>query len=276
MEFPMNFNGWLDTMGSALATVPAHLPAMFGALLLVAAGWLTAKLVSFLGRVLSERALRRLPPGQALTSALDVSGATAVAPKLIGSFAFWLTFILFGVAAVEVLGLPILTNLFGRLAAYLPNIVAAAALVIGGLAAARLARGAAVRAAGLMGLEQQSEALAGFVHVLVITIAGVMALEQLGLHGRVLELMLAVTLGSVLAAAGLAFALGARTAVANIVAARYVTQLCHVGQEVRIDEVQGTVVEFTSTAVIIESKEGRVIVPAARFHESTPVLIEAS
>ena len=115
-----------------------------------------------------------------------------------------------------------------------------------------------------------------FAHALVITIAAVMALEQLGLHGRVLELILAVTLGSVLAAAGLAFALGARTAVANIVAARYVTQLCQLGQEVRIDGVQGTVVEITSTAVIIESKEGRVIVPAARFHEGSPVLIEAS
>jgi uncharacterized protein YacL len=220
--------------------------------------------------------LDRLTTGQALASALDTSGVRAVAPRLIGSLVFWIVLTLFGVAAVEILGLPILTNLLGRLAAYLPNIVAAAALVIGGLAAARLARGAAVRTAGLMGLEKQSEALAGVAHVLVITIAGLMALEQLGLHGRVLELILAVTLGSVLAAAGLAFALGARTAVANIVAARYVTQLCRLGQEVRIDDVQGTVVEFTSTAVIIESKEGRVIVPAARFHEGSPVLIEAS
>jgi len=269
----MFFREWIDTV---LAAVPEHLPAIVGALLLIVIGWAAAKILSFFGRALSERVLDRLTTGEVIASALDTSGVRAVAPRLIGSFVFWIVLALFVVAAVEILGLPILTNLFGRLAAYLPNIVAAAALIVGGLAAARLARGAALRAAGLMQLEQQAQALAGFAHALVITIAVVMALEQLGLHGRVLELILAVTLGSVLAAAGLAFALGARTAVANIVAARYVTQLCRPGQEVRIDNVQGTVVEITSTAVIIESKEGRVLVPAARFHESSPVLIEAS
>jgi uncharacterized protein YacL len=269
----MSFREWFDAV---LAAVPEHVPAIVGALLLLVVGWVVAKLFAFLGRAMSERVLDRLTAGKALASALDTSGMRAVAPRLVGSFVFWIVLTLFGVAAVEILGLPILTNLLGRLAAYLPNIVAAAALIVGGLAAARLARGAAARAAALMRLEQQAEALAGFAHALVITIAAVMALEQLGLHGRVLELILAVTLGSVFAAAGLAFALGARAAVANIVAARYVTQLCRPGQEVKIDDVQGTVVEFTSTAVIIESKEGRVIIPAARFHEGSPVLLEAS
>jgi len=269
----MFFKDWLE---AAIGAVPEHVPAIAGAMVLLLIGWGVAKLSSILGRVLSQRLFDRLSTGKALASALDASGVRTVAPGLIGSLFFWIVLTLFAVAAVEVLGLPILTNLFGRLAAYLPNIVASAALVIGGLAAARFARGAAIRAAELMGLEQQAGALAGFTQALVITIAGVMALEQLGLHGRLLELILAITLGTVLGTAGLAFALGARTAVANIVAARYVTQVCNVGQEVRIDEVQGTVVELTSTAVIVESSEGRIIIPAARFHESSPVLLEAS
>lgn len=269
----MSFREWFD---AAVAAVPEHLPAIVGALLLLVVGWAVAKLLSVFGRALSQRVLDRLSTGETFVGALDTSAVRTASPRLIGSFVFWIVLTLFGVAAIEILGLPILTGLLGRLAAYLPNIVVAAALVIGGLAAARLARGAMARAARLMGLDPQATALAGFAHALVITIAAVMALEQLGLHGRVLELILAMTLGSVLAAAGLAFALGARTAVANIVAARYVTQLCRLGQEVRIDGIQGTVVEITSTAVIIESKEGRVIVPAARFHEGSPVLIEAS
>jgi len=264
---------WFD---AAMAAMPEHVPAIVGALLLLVVGWAVAKLLSFVGRALSQRMLDRLSTGETFGGALDTSAVPTASPRLIGSFVFWIVLTLFGVAAIEILGLPILTGLLSRLAAYLPNIVAAAALVIGGLAAARLARSAMARASRVMGLEAQAPALAGLSHALVITIATVMALEQLGLHGRVLELLLAVTLGSVLAAAGLAFALGARTAVANIVAARYVTQLCRPGQEVRIDGVQGTVVEFSSTAVIIESKEGRVIVPAARFHEGSPVLIEAS
>jgi hypothetical protein len=276
MEVFMDVNGWLDTWESALAAIPAHLPVIFGALLLVVIGWIVARFLAFLGRTLSERAFHRLPPGQTLANALDASGVRAVAPKLIGSFVFWLAFLLFVVAAMEVLGLPILTDLIGRLAAYLPNIIAAVTLIVVGFAAGRIARGAVAKGALLMHLEPQAAALAGIANAMILTVAGVMALEQLGIQGRVLELVLAVTLGSVLAAAGLAFALGARTAVANIVAARYVAQVCHVGQEIEIDGIRGSVVQLTSTAVIVESGEGRVIIPAARFHEGCPVLLKAS
>lgn len=111
---------------------------------------------------------------------------------------------------------------------------------------------------------------------MILTIAGVMALEQLGIQGRVMEMVLAVTLGTTLAAGGLAFALGARSAVANIVAARYVAQVCAVGQEIELDGIRGSIVELTSTAVIVKAAEGRVVIPAGRFHEGCPVLLEAS
>lgn len=272
----MSFNGLLDSFGGALTAATAHLPVLVGALLLVAVGWVVAKIFAFFGRTLSERALNRLTGGQAVESALDASGARVVAPKLIGLFMFWIVLMLFLVAAVEILGLPILTDLFGKLATYAPNIIAATALVIGGLAAARLGRGMVARAATLMRLEHQSETLAGISQALIIAIAAVMALEQLGIQGRVLELVLAVTLGSVFAAAGLAFALGSRSAVANIVAARYVSQLCEVGQEIRIESIRGTIVQLTSTALVIETEEGQVVVPAARFHDSCPLLVRAS
>jgi len=267
---------WLDAVRALPSTVAEHLPAIVGALLLLAVGWLTAKLLALLGRALTERLFDRLARKRSLANALDVSGARAITPSLIGASIFWIVLIVFVVATVETVGLPILSDLFGRFAAYVPNIIAAAALIVGGLLAARLTRGSVFRAATLMRLEHQAESLAGLSQGIILAIAAVMALEQLGLQGRVLELILAITVGSVLAAVGLAFALGARTAVANIVAARYVTQLLRVGQEIRVDGVEGTVAQITSTAVVIASSEGRVIVPAARFHESCPVLIEGS
>ena len=272
----MNSSGWIDTLESVLAGLPSHLPTIIGAILLVALGWITAKLLAMVVRTMSDRAFRRLQGEQALAIALETSGIRGFALKLIGSLVFWIVILLFFVAAVEILGLPILTNLFGRVAAYLPNLVAAAALVIVGLVGGRMVHGAAKKGAVLMRLEPQARILAGFAHALVLTIAGVMALEQLGVQGRFLELVLGLTLGSVLAAGSLAFALGARQAVANIVAVRYVAQLCQVGQEIEIDGIRGSIVQIASTAVIIESKEGRVIIPAARFHESYPLLVKVS
>jgi small-conductance mechanosensitive channel len=101
----------------------------------------------------------------------------------------------------------------------------------------------------------------------------VIALEQLGVNGRVLELTLAVTVGSTLAAAALAFGLGARASVANIIAARYVAQLYRVGQRVRIDGLEGTVAQLTPTSVVVQTDDGRAAVPASRFQEVSSVLV---
>jgi len=56
---------------------------------------------------------------------------------------------------------------------------------------------------------------------------------------------------------------------ANLIAARYVASLLQVGQEIRIDDVRGAVVELTPTSVVVETADGRATVPAARFHEAT-------
>jgi hypothetical protein len=60
---------------------------------------------------------------------------------------------------------------------------------------------------------------------------------------------------------------------ANLIAARYVSSLLQIGQVIRVDGVQGPVVELTPTAVVVETDEGRVSVPASRFHEVSTSLI---
>lgn len=267
-------NDWTSAVQTAWTVVIDQLPAVGGAALVLLVGWVVAKICAFVARTGTERALRKLGSSDAMARALDTSGATSVAPRLIAGSLFWIVMVLFTVAAVEILGLPILTELFGRLAAYLPNIVAAIALIVGGLVVARLLRGPAVRAAAWLRLEHHADRLSAIVHTLTVAVATVMALEQLGVEGRVLEIILAITLGSIFAAGALAFALGARPAVSNIVAARYVSQLCRVGDTVSIDGHRGTVVQITATAVILQSDEGQTAVPAGRFHEGCPLIVQ--
>ncbi|MEX1310769.1 MAG: hypothetical protein AB1Z65_10150, partial [Candidatus Sulfomarinibacteraceae bacterium] len=82
-----------------------------------------------------------------------------------------------------------------------------------------------------------------------------------------------VTLGSVLAAAALAFGLGARSSVANLIAAKYVAQFCEIGQKIQLEDVEGTVVGLTRTAVILETEKGRIIMPAELFQETHTLLV---
>jgi hypothetical protein len=82
-----------------------------------------------------------------------------------------------------------------------------------------------------------------------------------------------VVVGTVLAGAGLAFGLGARTAVSNIISSHYVAQAYRVGQTVRVAGLEGKLLETTPTAVFLAGPEGRVMVPAKAFSEHASVLV---
>jgi len=105
-------------------------------------------------------------------------------------------------------------------------------------------------------------------------VAVVTAVDQVGIDIRFLTtiILLAVAAGS--GSVALAFALGARTAVGNIIACHYLRQTHQVGQIVRIGDVQGRIIEFTSSSVILEGADGRILVPAKTFSEGVSVLLE--
>jgi len=80
-------------------------------------------------------------------------------------------------------------------------------------------------------------------------------------------------LGVVLAGFSLAFGLGARQVVANLIASHALQRQFAVGQRARIGGIEGEILEFTPTSVILATGEGRVTVPAGRFDEEPSVML---
>ena len=76
-----------------------------------------------------------------------------------------------------------------------------------------------------------------------------------------------------LGAAALAFGLGAHNTVSNIIAAHYVRKAYRVGDSVRIGKQQGRIIEITQIAVLLDTDEGRVMVPTRQFNEEVSVLL---
>ncbi|MEE4272960.1 MAG: mechanosensitive ion channel domain-containing protein [Thermoanaerobaculales bacterium] len=269
----MWYQTFLDLLRDAFEVVWARSPAVLVAAILLVLGWITSRLLALVIRRLTQNLMSRWEHrSPSLERAMEHSGADTAAPKIAGTFVFWLSFLIFAASAAEIAGLPIMTDVLARTSAFLPNILIAAVIVLFGLVSGRLAQGAttvAVQAAGV----PQGRTIGKLVHAVVLTAALVIALDQLGVNGHVLELTLVVTIGSALAAAALAFGLGARSSVANLVAARYAAQFCEIGQRIRIEQAEGTVVGLTATSVILETPEGRIVVPASRFQERSAVLV---
>lgn len=108
------------------------------------------------------------------------------------------------------------------------------------------------------------------VHVAVASVAVITGLQQLGIDISFVTQLLLIFLASLLGALSLAFALGARQYVANLVAQSELSRYA-AGDTLRIDDAQGVVVEIHRTGLTIATDQGLLSIPAARL-ASGPVL----
>lgn len=203
------------------------------------------------------------------------AGAAQVAepvPVLVGRFVYWLAFLIGAALAIQVLGFPVVQGVGTRLASYLPGALTAIAVVVVGVVLASLAGGIAAAASASAGVSYAG-AVGRAVQGLLFILAVLVGLEQVGMHGDLLVVLLTVVVGVILAGAALAFGLGARTAVSNIVGSYYVAQSYRVGQTVRVGEYEGRIVRTTATSVVLDTRTGQVMVPARLFTEVPSVLV---
>jgi small-conductance mechanosensitive channel len=83
----------------------------------------------------------------------------------------------------------------------------------------------------------------------------------------------AAVAAAIVGGVALSVGLGARDYIANLIGAHYLRQALPAGQTVRIGEFEGRVIEVTATALILETVNGRVSVPARVYNEQPITVI---
>ena len=241
-----------------------------GALALAALGLLLASVVRLLSRRLIARLDRLVPslgPRQGRRADYRQRAGQAA-----GRILFWTILLLFLTAATEILGLPVLSVWLSGLVTYLPRFLAAVLILFAGLLGGHFLRDLILSGTASAGIAY-GHALARSGQMAVLIVSVLVAVDQAGLNVSFLTSILLLVLASGLLGAVLTFALGARTAVANILACHYLQKTYKVGHRVRVAGFHGEIVEITATSVVLETEEGRVSVPASVFSEEASILI---
>lgn len=266
---------WIEIITSALTEmlnrVAAFLPNLVGALLVLLVGWLLAWLAQRVARrLLAQVGFDRLARQAGVTDALERASVTTSASHLAGRIIYWLLLLTFLMVAVESLGLTAAAAALRALVAYLPRVLGAAIVLVGGaLLGQFLGKGAQALAAG-SGVEFHA-ALGRAVQYTVLAMAAILAVDQLGLNTTLLN----DVLGNLLTVAGaglaLAFALGSRDAVRNLLAGFYAKELFEIGQMVEVDGHRGTLEAIGPLKAIIATAEGNanITVPNAALMDKT-------
>ncbi len=199
---------FLDPVRAFLVQIGAYLPRLGMAVLIVLAGWLLAKAVRFaVSRALRAMNFNVLTRRAGIDGFLEQGGVEADTADLLAWLAYWIVIVLALVIAFNGLGLTTITELLGRVLAFLPRVALAIVVLAIGLYFARFVggtltvyfRNAQIQDADLLGV------LAQYAIVVFVVLVG---LDVLDVGGGIVRLTFLILLGGVVLALALAFGLG--------------------------------------------------------------------
>jgi len=262
----------LNGMLKQLEEIIFHfLPKFALAIVIFLIGYVIARIIRALINKFINR-MERLTSNRVLQQRLQQM-STDPSVRLISNLLYWIIIIFFLTAATEVLGLPIITNWLGGLVTYLPNILIATLLIFTGVIGGRILKDlistAITKAGATFG-----EMFGQFAYYIVITIAILIAITQIGVDLAILIGIIDIVLAAILFGAAIAFGFGAKTSISNILACYYLQSRYQIGERIRIDNLEGQILEFTSTSMVLDADEGQITIPAKKFNEESSLLIK--
>ncbi|MGB5298978.1 MAG: hypothetical protein WBM52_11535 [Thiogranum sp.] len=264
---------WLEyALEDLILVLKTFLPNLLGALALLLIGWLAAFVVRWL--------IHRF--GKGLDAILAVIhrwlGQEVTRPRwsvsnLVANVAFWITLAYTVSAAAEQLGLITFANWVLGLLGYLPRVLISAFILFIGYLISNGVRNVIVAVADSNNF-QHGLSLGHLASGLILAFTLLLGLAQLGLDVAVFANIILLAAAALFGSAALAFGIGAGDAVRNIMASHYVRKAYRPGQKVRMQGLEGEILELTQVAVIVETGEGEASIPAQHFLENVALVVE--
>ena len=261
-----SFASALERTGAATAElVLAHLPQLLGALALLLLGWLLARLLRLATRrgVLLLDALIARNGGQ-------LRWRIGNSASVLGTVVYGVVLLFFIAAATHTLGLQTFTDWLARVLDHLPTLAAGLLIVAAGYALSGFVADLVREAATTLAPPQRA-ALARAAQGTTLVVALLVGADQIGLKVTWIAILAAVLVASVMGGVTIAVSLGARSYVANLIGAHYLRQALRPGQRVRVAGHEGLIVEVTATSLVLETREGRVVLPGKVYNDEAIV-----
>jgi len=207
----------LEPVKVVLSQIGMFLTSVLLVIIILIIGWLISTLVrNLITRLLKAAKLDNLSERVELDILLEKGGIGYSLSELIGAVAYWLSLLITIMVAVNAVGLTVVADLLNKFVLYVPNIVAAVFIMILGMFVATFLKNIVQTASINAGLSQ-NKLLSKSVEVVVIVFAIIMALEQLSIGARIIELTVSILLGALGLAIALAFGLGCKEIAGKVV-----------------------------------------------------------
>jgi hypothetical protein len=264
---------WFDqAINELIITLKTFLPNLIGGVALLIFGWLMA----FVARWLIMRFGKGLDAILAVLSRWtghEVSQPRWSISALVANFAFWMIFAYAVSAAAEQIGLNTFANWVLGLLGYLPGLLISLFILFIGYLVSGGVRNLILAVAESNGF-QHGLTLGHLSAGLIMAFTLLLSLSQLGLDVTLFTSIITLAAAALFASGALAFGIGAADAVRNVLASHYVRKAFQPGQHVRIEGLEGEILELTQVAVLVGTEEGEAWVPARQFLDKVTLILD--
>ncbi len=259
-------NGTFNLIMERLAQ---HLPNIVGAILLLLVGWLLAKTLRILA-IRFTRFIDKIVLNYSSKKGIKRTRLPIISGKVIGEVIYWVVLLVFITTATHVLDLKIFTDWLSRVIAYLPTLLAGGLIILAGVLVSSIARDLVV--ATLPHAEREQRVLFGrIVYAVILFTAIVIGVDQIGININFLIILLSIIIGTFMTGLAIAVGLGSKTVVHNMISAHQLKRQYRIGDQVKVWDYTGKILELTTTTIILDTADGIVTVPA-KVYSDNPII----
>lgn len=241
------------------------IPAILKAAVVFIIGLILAKiLMNGILRLLAALGVDRLAERIMSAEFFAANNIKLVPSRIISGFVYYFMLIIFTMAAVEALGMRIISDLMADFIDYIPHAVTAFVILLFGIYVADAIKKVVLSACRSLGITS-GNLIANVIFYFIFLNIILIALRQARLQTTFMETNISIMLAGAAGAFAIGYGLAARDIMGNMLAGFYNRNRIRVGDEVTINRQRGEVILMGSTSLTLRSEDSEIIVPFSKL-----------
>lgn len=240
------------------------IPRIAMAILILIIGIIISRLItSALRKLLKKIGVDKLGDKLNNIDLIAESNVKIVASVILSKIVYYLLLLIFVVMSTDILAIDAISNLFTDLINFIPNLIVAMIILFLGLLFADAIRKMVLTLAKSLNLPSANLISNAIFYFLLINVL-ITALKQTGISTSFVEGNFMILIGGGVLAFALGYGLASKDLVSNFLSSFYVKDQFKVGHRVKIDDIEGEIVDLDKTFLKIDTGSSTVLVPISK------------
>lgn len=239
--------------------VVTFLPDLIVAMLFLLVGWFISSLIKrFLDKSLTNIGFNTFLNKLGFDSLLKKMEMNITGSYIVASIISIFILLIFLLAALDIVGLSMLSGLIDTLALFIPKLLAALAVLLCGFFVAQIVFNGVKIASKNTGIDY-GRSVAEVCRGIIVVITVSLSITQLDIDVSLLNNIISVVLASAGLAAAISLGIGTKSMAQEVVAGVYLREMYQVGDVIEVDNIKGAVVSIGSVASKVLAEDEKVV-----------------